>query len=131
MSNYVIGIIEIKKINIIYPILSEINKDFLKIAPCRFCGPEANVIGNLCIAGHNYKNNSFFSNISQLQNGDIITIYNLNRLSRDYVVYDVYTDSYNNLDSIRQDTNNLRIITLVTCDSMDNKYRTIVKAKEY
>ena len=29
-----------------------------------------------------------------------------------------------------KDTNNLKVITLVTCDSLNNKYRTIVKAKE-
>ena len=31
-----IGIIEISKLNISYPILSDINKDLLKISPCRF-----------------------------------------------------------------------------------------------
>ena len=32
----VIGLIEIPKINILYPILSETNDELLKIAPCRF-----------------------------------------------------------------------------------------------
>ena len=40
----IIGIIEIKKIGISYPILSDINKDFLKIAPCRIYGPMPNEI---------------------------------------------------------------------------------------
>ena len=40
----IIGIIEIKKIDISYPILSDINKDFLKIAPCRIYGPMPNKI---------------------------------------------------------------------------------------
>ena len=31
--------------------------------------------GNLCIAAHNYKDGTFFSNISELEIGDIITIY--------------------------------------------------------
>lgn len=38
----VIGIIEIKKIDISYPILSNINKDLLKVSPCRFYGPMPN-----------------------------------------------------------------------------------------
>ncbi|MCI8519374.1 MAG: hypothetical protein HFJ51_04755 [Clostridia bacterium] len=40
----VIGIIDIKKINISYPILSGISKDALKIATCLFYGPELNKI---------------------------------------------------------------------------------------
>ena len=40
----VIGVIDIKKLNISYPILSDVSKDFLKIAPCRFYGPMPNEI---------------------------------------------------------------------------------------
>ena len=31
---------------------------------------------------------------------------------------------------MNQNTHNKKIITLVTCDSIDNNFRTIVKAKE-
>ncbi len=40
----VIGIIEIPKINIRYPILSDVNDDFLKISACRFYGPYPNKV---------------------------------------------------------------------------------------
>jgi len=126
----VIGVLEIKKLDITYPILSEINKDALKISPCRFYGPYPNEVGNLCIAAHNYKNSTFFSNLSSLVNGDIIRIYDTNNFAVDYFVYQVYTTSANDLSCIRQDTNNLKVITLITCDALDNKYRNIVKAKE-
>ncbi len=43
-SNSVIGIIDIKKLNISYPIFSDISKDGLKIATCRFFGPMPNEI---------------------------------------------------------------------------------------
>ena len=130
LSSFVIGIIEIKKIDIVYPILSEINKNFLKISPCKFYGPMPNEVGNLCIAAHNYKNDSFFSNLSTLKNGDIVTIYDTSGTFIDYVIYSIYTSSYADTECMNQNTNNNRIITLVTCDSQDNKYRTIVKAKE-
>jgi len=39
-SFYIIGIIEIPKINITYPIISELSDEFLKIAPCKFYGPD-------------------------------------------------------------------------------------------
>ena len=131
MSNNVIGIIEIKKIKITYPILSEISKDYLKISPCRFCGPSPNNIGNLCIAAHNYKNDTFFSKLSSLVNGDIITLYDLNGISVDYIVYDVYNVSSDDSYCTNQNTNEKKIVTLVTCNSLNNNYRTIVKAIEY
>lgn len=40
----VIGLIDIKKINISYPILSNISKDALKVATCRFYGPMPNEV---------------------------------------------------------------------------------------
>ncbi|MBQ6687468.1 MAG: hypothetical protein IJN03_02975 [Bacilli bacterium] len=40
LSFNIIGIIEIPKINITYPIISQVNDEFLKIAPCKFYGPE-------------------------------------------------------------------------------------------
>lgn len=43
-SFIVIGSIEIKKINISYPIFSEMSKDALKIAPCKLYGPMPNQI---------------------------------------------------------------------------------------
>lgn len=75
----VIGLIEIKKIQINYPIISSYNNDLLKIAPCRFFGPMPNEIGNMCVAGHNYNSYKFFSKLKNLSIGDIISIYDLSR----------------------------------------------------
>ena len=75
----VIGLIEIKAIGIYYPIINEFNYDLLKIAPCKFIGPNPNEVGNLCIAAHNYNNYQFFSRLKKLNIGDIIYIYDLSR----------------------------------------------------
>lgn len=40
----VIGSIEIKSIDITYPVISDINKEHLKISPCRFYGPMPNEV---------------------------------------------------------------------------------------
>lgn len=40
----VIGSIEIKKIDVYYPILSNVNSEHLKIAPCRLYGPLPNEV---------------------------------------------------------------------------------------
>ena len=41
---FVIGLIEIEKIDIMNPILSETSEELLKIAPCRFYGPFPNEV---------------------------------------------------------------------------------------
>lgn len=59
----IIGFIEIPKINLKYPISETINDKNLNILPCKLCGPLINTPGNFCIAGHNFNNNLFFSNL--------------------------------------------------------------------
>lgn len=46
-ESFVIGIIEIEKIKINYPILSNQNAELLKISPCRFAGPTPNKVRKL------------------------------------------------------------------------------------
>jgi len=124
----VIGSIEIPCIQIDYPILSDINDELLKIAPCRFYGPFINEIGNLCIAGHNYDNNQFFSNLYKLNIGDEIRIYDSSNSLIKYYVYDKYETNKNDTSCTSQDTNGRKEITLVTCNNF-NGNRFIIKAK--
>lgn len=124
----VIGLIDIPKINISYPILSNINDELLKIAPCRFYGPSPNEIGNLCIAGHNYKNSKFFSKLKNLEKQDIIKIIDLNGNTIEYIIYDKFDTNYEDISCISQDTNK-REVTLITCNNIKDN-RTIIKAKE-
>lgn len=130
LSSYpIIGKIEIPKLQLMYPIISNISEEYLKIAPCRFSGPLPNEIGNLCIAGHNYNNNKFFSNIYILENNDIIKIYDLND---NYIIYKVISKfevEESNLSVLNQSIVNSRELTLLTCNNY-NKKRIIIKAKE-
>ena len=126
---FVIGIIKISKINLNYPIISETNDDLLKISLCRFAGPMPNEYGNLCIAGHNYVDNKFFSNLNKLKNDDIIEIYDLYGNQINYKVFNKYEVKANDLSCTKQDNSNKRIITLLTCNNVNGK-RTVVKAEE-
>ena len=128
-SSHIIGKISIDKINLNYSILSTCSEDLLKISPCRLCGPEPNQIGNLCIAGHNYDNGKFFSNINKLNIGDIIRIYDLSNNYLEYSIYDKFGVEINNTSVLSQNTNNIREITLITCNTQ-NTTRLILKAKE-
>lgn len=114
---FVIGLIEIKKLDIIYPILSDVNDDYLKIATCRFYGPMPNEIGNLCIAAHNYHDTRFFSQINKLNVGDSINIYDLQGNIIEYIVNDKFTVSAEDSGILTQETNGNRKITLLTCNN--------------
>lgn len=125
---FVIGLIEIEKINIVYPILSTSSEDLLKLSPCRFAGPMPNEIGNLCIAGHNYANNTHFGKIDVLNKGDLIKIYDVNGNFLIYKIYDIYETKYNDLSCTNQNTNGIKEITLITCNNI-NGNRIVVKAR--
>ena len=126
---YSIGIINIPSINVNYPILSTYSDALLKIAPCKFHGPNPNQVGNLCIAGHNYKNTKFFSKVPKLESGDIIEITDLSGNTIKYAVYDKFIVNPDELACTSQLTEGRREITLITCTE-DNKQRHIIKARE-
>lgn len=125
---YVIGVIEIQKINIKYPILSEISDELLKISPCKFYGSSPNEKGNLCIAAHNYDDDRFFGNLYKLDAGDNINIYDSCNNLTHYYIYDKFESSEKDTSCINQDTNGQKELTLITCNNL-NKNRLIIKAK--
>lgn len=128
-TSAVIGLIKIRELNLEYPILSSTSEELLKISPCKFYGPDANEIGNLCIAGHNYDNNTFFSNIHKLNINSKIIITDIYNTSITYYVYKKFETSVNDISSTSQSTNGRKEITLITCNNL-NGNRLIIKAKE-
>jgi len=126
---YSIGVVNIPSINVNYPILSTYSDALLKIAPCKFHGPNPNEVGNLCIAGHNYRNSKFFSKVPKLENGDIVEITDLSGNTVTYAVYDKFIVNPDQLECTSQLTGGRREITLITCTD-DNKQRYIIKARE-
>ena len=123
----IIGSIKIPKIDISYPILENTNSALLKVSVCKFYGPFPNRIGNLCIAGHNYKNSSMFSNLHKLDIGDFFYITDLNNTRLKYIIYDKFIVNKNNLECIKN-VNRVEV-TLITCDNLDNSKRLVIKAK--
>ena len=123
---FVIGILKIDKINLNYPILSESNKELLNISLCRFAGPMPNETGNLCIAGHNYVDYKFFSRLHELEENDIIKIYDLNGKLVEYYVYDKYEVEVTDTTCTSQNTNGKNIVTLLTCNNVSGKRLVIV-----
>lgn len=126
---FVIGIIKIDKLKLDYPILSEVSVELLEIAPCRFAGPLPNEVGNLCIAGHNYIDNTFFARISSLELNDEISIYGINGDLVKYYVSNKKEVDGSDLSCTSQETSGKRMITLMTCNSI-KQTRIIVTAIE-
>ena len=128
-SDAIIGTIEIPSINIHYPIFAQTEDSLLKIGPCRFYGPMPNEIGNLCIAGHNYDNQKFFSNLYKLKPSDEILITDLSGKTLSYAVTKTTEVSSSDTSAITQDTNGKRILTLITCNNK-NGNRLLIEADE-
>ena len=126
--------ITIPKINVNYPILKgetgskEETEALLKSSPIEFYGNGANEVGNFCVAGHNYRNDKFFSKVLTLEAQDIIEIEADNR-KIEYEVYDKYEVFPDDDSCTDQNTNGKREVTLITCTN-DSKKRVIVKARE-
>ena len=124
-----VGKISIPSINVNYPILDETTDALLKVSVCKFWGCEPNEVGNLCIAGHNYRNSRFFSKVLNLTVGNTVEITDLSDRTIQYVVYDKYTVDPTDVSCTSQLTNGKKEVTLITCTN-DSKQRVVVKARE-
>lgn len=127
-SPFIIGTLKVPSLDITLPVISEMNDDLLKLSVCRFYGPMPNQVGNICIAGHNYNDGSFFSNIPRLSIGDSITLTDLSHNQTNYTVYEKYEISASDTSCTSQETNGQKEITLVTCNNFTGN-RIIIKAK--
>ncbi len=124
----IIGSINIPKINVNYPIISDISEKLLKISPCRFYG-DISDDSNLCIAGHNFDNETFFSKLPYLRSGDKIIITDNSNTSYTFRVFDNYEVNPSDLSPIYNTANNSnKELTLVTCNNQNNN-RIIIKAR--
>ena len=123
----IIGIINIPNLHIYYPIFSTCSEELLKISPCRFSGPMPGKSGNLCIAGHNYDNGKFFSNVPLLKINDEIILSDYTERQFSYFVSDIYEVKNDDLNPIYDFDKNSKCLTLITCNNV-NKNRIIVRA---
>ena len=123
------GIIEIPKINIKYPIIDHTNEETMKVCITKFCGSQANEIGNYTIAGHNNKDGTMFGKTKYLQIGDRIKLTNLKNETVEYEIFKIYSidpDDVSCVESVEAET---REITLITCTN-GHKNRLITKARQ-
>ena len=125
----VVGIIEIPKINIKYPILNKTNDDSMQYSITKFAGGEVNSIGNFVVAGHNYIVGSMFGKVKQLEIGDQIKLTDLYNNTITYEIFDIYSVDPNDTSILEAEEENVREVTLITC-TKGHIERLITKARE-
>ena len=84
--------------------------------------------GNVVIAGHNYRNGKFFSNLGRVSIGDKITIKDVTLRELTYTVYSVFETTPEDTSFYNRDTDGAIEITLSTCTD-DSSARIIVLAR--
>ena len=125
---YTIGQINIPKVKINYPIISETNNTLMKIGITKYWGCNPNEVGNMCLVGHNYRNDGkFFSKLHYVTNGDLIYVTDLYGLTYKYVVYKTMIVDPYDTSCTSQLTDGRMDITLITCYNSGTQ-RYVVKA---
>lgn len=124
-KNIYLGTIKIPKIELEYTVYNELTDDLLRVAPCKFYGVDLGEKGNLCIVGHNYNNNRFFSRLDELEFKDKIIIVDLENREYVYTVFDMYEVDENDFSCLENSKE--YELTLLTCNN-SNKKRRIIKA---
>jgi len=123
----VVGTINIPKINFKSVVLEEASSEAIEVAVGVYAGPGLNKVGNTVIAGHNYRNGTFFSNNKKLSNGDKIYIIDSTGNKVTYTIYKIYITSPQDSEYIMRNTNGKREISLTTCTD-DTNSRLIIWA---
>ena len=125
----VAGVIEIPKTNVKYNVLDDPSAKAMEVGITIIYGPGLNQTGNTVLAGHNYRNGTFFSNNNKLSSGDKIYITDLSCKKFTYTIYKKYKTDPNDFSYATRNTNGKREISLTTCTD-DSSARIIIWAKE-
>lgn len=121
--------LEIPKIKLSTNVLKEYTTEGLDVCASKYYGPNANEIGNYCIAGHNYNKENMFNHLIDLSLGDSIYLTDNENGVVEYTVYDIYKVKPQNTEPLSQETQGERELTLITCVNY-SKNRLVVKAIE-
>ena len=124
-----VGTIEIPSIDLKYPVLENASKSSMVVSVGILDGPGLNKVGNTTIAGHNYRNGTFFSNLKKVSIGDKVYITDESGTKMTYIVYNTITTSPEDSSFMERDTEGKREVSLDTCTD-DSQSRFVVFARE-
>lgn len=126
LTEDIIGVLEIKKLNIKAPVKSGTTKEVLKYSIGHFT--ESDVWdGNIALASHNRGSYAhYFENINELENGDEIQ-YTTDKGIREYIVIEKLKIKGTDWDKVLEKKGK-NTLTLVTCITGEREYRLCIKA---
>ena len=125
----VIGKLAIPSIELNTYILNETNEKTLNVSVTKIAGPKINKVGNFCITGHNYLKDNMFGKLKKVNINDNIFLTDTFGREQEYVVYDKFEISPDDVSILNQNTNNKKEVTLITC-TIGALKRLVVKAIE-
>lgn len=125
-NSTVFGKVKIDKIGIEYPIIEYINDNSLWKSICKISNNSINGTGNLCIAGHNMRNQTMFGKLRRVEIGDKVEITNVYGDKYVYTVYETFYVDPSQVDVLKNTDE--PILTMITCNNTLDK-RLIVRAK--
>ena len=125
----VIGKLAIHSIELNTYILNETNEKTLNVSVTKIAGPKINKVGNFCITGHNYLKDNMFGKLKKVNINDNIVLTDTFGREQEYVVYDKFEISPDDVSILNQNTNNKKEVTLITC-TIGALKRLVVKAIE-
>lgn len=125
----VIGKLAIPSIELNTYILNETNEKTLNVSVTKIAGPKINKVGNFCITGHNYLKDNMFGKLKKVNINDNIVLTDTFGREQEYVVYDKFEISPDDVSILNQNTNNKKEVTLITC-TIGALKRLVVKAIE-
>lgn len=121
--------LEIPEIDLNTNVLKEYSLKGLKLCASKYYGPNANEVGNYCIAGHNYNKENMFNHLIDLKIGDSIFLTDNKNGIVEYIIYDIYKVKPQNTEPLSQKKDKQRELTLITCVNY-SRNRLVVKARE-
>ena len=128
-GNRVIGIINIPKIDLEYPILDKTTKTTMKKSISRYWGGEINSLGNVSLAGHNNYDGTMFGKNKKLKVGDTFELTDLSHNTIEYEIYEIFSTDPNDVAILQTTDSKIREVTLITCTN-GRAERLIIKARE-
>lgn len=126
-NNKYICRIKINSINIDSPVFSTLTEENLKLSPCLFSGSNFNFSDNICIAGHNYDNSMFFSDLRDIKLNDEVLVILPDNTIIQYRVFNIYEVDSHDFSPILSSSFDFEL-TLITCNNRNSK-RLIVKCQ--
>lgn len=120
--------LEIEEIGLELPVIAELCDDALKTAPCLYAGPGTpQDAGNIVIVGHNYRGNSHFGRLDELESGAAVQLTDMYGEVYDYEIYDIQIIAPDEVAAL-DDYEGEHGLALITCTT-GGKNRLLVKCR--